>query len=530
MAAEPTTLFRNGLIGAGATRADHTCLLVGGGRILWIGEAADAPSADRTIDLQGSRLVPGLTDAHSHLYMRAQELLNLRLGPDVSSIPALLAKVRDACVAVAPGQWVISVEYSEQFLAERRHPTRDELDAASNGRPVLLRRTGGHLSVANSAALTLAGFDEASADPPGGTIERVGGRLSGVLTENAADIVAALVPPPSRARTIAAIEDVARECLGYGIVAAVEAAVGFNNGFDVEWTVWSALRERGLPLRMAFMLRIDPADARRRGIAPSPVDDRWQINTLKFFVDGIIGARTAAFSAPYTDRDTCGLLMEDEASLRTKVIDAHAAGWQLAAHVIGDRGIAHWIDCLEAAQRANPRSDARHRLEHFAVPGENAVKKVLALGAVVVPQYGFLRRLGASFAEAIGPSRAQRLYPGKSLRNAGVVVAGSSDHPIGPLSPHLGIAAAVDRTAANGLVLNTGEALSVSDALAAYTEGGPYVMRHEGRRGRLAAGQFADVAVLDRDILARPTADIAETRARLTIVGGEIAFSDGTLV
>lgn len=531
MAAEQTTLFRNGLIGAGETRAGRTSLLIGGGRILWVGEAADAPSADRTVDLQGHRLVPGLTDAHAHLYMRAQELLNLRLGPDVSSVSALLREVRDACVAVAPDQWVISVEYSEQFLAERRHPSRDELDVASNGRPVLLRRTGGHLSVANSAALALAGFGEASADPQGGTIEREGGRLSGVLTENAADIVAALVPPPSQARTIAAIEDVARECLSYGIVAAVEAAVGFNNGFDVEWRTWKALSERGgLPLRMGFMLRIDPGDARRRGIAPSPVDDRWQINTLKFFVDGIIGARTAAFSSPYADRDTCGLLMEDEASLRAKVIDAHAAGWQLAAHVIGDRGIDHWIDCLEAAQRANPRSDARHRLEHFAVPSDGAIARVRALGAIVVPQYGFLRRLGASFAEAIGPSRAQRLYPGKSLRNAGVVVAGSSDHPIGPLSPHLGIAAAVDRTAANGLVLNAGEALTVSDALAAYTEGGPHVMHHEGRRGQLVAGQFADLTVLDRDILTAPTADIAETRARLTIVGGEIAFSDGTLV
>lgn len=529
MAAEPTTLLRNGLIGADAARADS--LLICGGRILWIGKAADAPFADRTIDLQGSRLVAGLTDAHAHLYMRAQELLNLRLGPDVSSVSALLERVRRACVAARPGEWVISVEYSEQFLAERRHPTRDELDAVSNGRPVLLRRTGGHLSVANSAALALARFDETSADPPGGTTEREGGRLSGVLTENAADIVAALIPPPSQAQTLSAIEQVAKECLSFGIVAAVEAAVGFNNGFDVEWQAWNALRDRGgLPLRMGFMLRIDPDDARKRGIAPSPVDDRWQINTLKFFVDGIIGARTAAFSSPYADRDTCGLLMEDEASLRAKVIDAHAAGWQVAAHVIGDRGIAHWIDCLEAAQRANPRPDARHRLEHFAVPGEGAVARVRALGAVVVPQYGFLRRLGASFAEAIGPSRAQRLYPGKSLRTAGVAVAGSSDHPIGPLSPHLGIAAAVDRMAANGLVLNAGEALSVAEALLAYTEGGPYAMRHEGRRGRLAPGQLADLAVLDRDILNVPLADIAETRARLTIVGGETAFSDGTLV
>lgn len=531
MPSEATTILLRGGRLATAAQGDADSLLIEAGRIAWIGAAREAPRAARVIDLEGSRVVPGLTDAHAHLFMRAQELLNLQLGPAADTIAAVLRRLRVACAAAAPDQWVMSADYSEQFLAERRHPTREELDAVSGGRPVLLRRTGGHLSVANSAALQRAGFDDATPDPAGGTIERTNGRLNGVLTENAADIVAALIPPPSTARTVAAIRKVADECLSYGIVAVTEAAVGFNNGFGVEWDIWNALRaDGGLPLRMGFMLRIDPSEARERGLAPSGIDDRWQARTLKFFVDGIIGARTAAFFEPYAGSDNAGLLMEPPADLRAKVIDGHACGWQLAAHVIGDRGIAQWLDCLTAAHRAWPRDDARHRIEHFAVRGPMAVEQARALGAIVVPQYGFLRRLGASFAEAVGEPRAARLYPGRTLRDAGIVVAGSSDHPIGPLSPYLGIAAAIDRAAAGGLVLNAAEALTAAEALAAYTEGGAFAMGHERRRGRIAVGQYADLAVLDRDILDLPPRDIEPTRARVTLVGGEVAFSDGGLV
>jgi len=523
-------LLRGGRIDPAADGAPRDSILIEGDRIAWIGESRDAPRAGQVIDLHGSRVVAGLTDAHLHLFMRAQELLNLALGPSTTSIPALLECVRSACAAAAPGKWIMSADYSEQFLAERRHPTRTELDAVSPRHPVLLRRTGGHLSVANSAALALAGFNFKTPDPSGGTIERANGELTGVLTENAADMVAALIPPPSPAQTVEAIRKVAAECLSLGIVAAVEAAVGFNNGFEVEWNIWQALKEAGgLPLRMGFMLRIDPAEARRLSLRPTGHDDHWQVRTLKFFVDGIIGARTAAFSERYADRDTQGFLMEPAADLRAKVIEAHVLGWQLAAHVIGDRAIAHWLDCLEAAAAAAP-SPERHRLEHFAVPGGDAIARVRRLGAIVVPQYGFLQRLGTSFAAAVGEGRAQRLYPGRSVRQAGITIAGSSDHPIGPLSPYPAIAAAANRTTSTGLVLNAAESLSPREALAAYTEGGTLAMGHEERRGRLRAGMLADIAVLDRDILAGDAADIAATRSRLTVVGGNIAHSDGTLI
>ncbi|MFT4118777.1 amidohydrolase [Bradyrhizobium sp.] len=525
----PTTLLRGGLLQAAAQgdRASDSLLIVGD-RIGWVGAHQDAPAADRIVDLAGSRVVPGLTDAHLHFFMRAQELVNLQLGT-AGSLPDLLDRVQRGCAAATRDEWIISSDYSEQSLAERRHPTLDELDAVAQGRPVLLRRTGGHLTVANSAALERAGIDANTPDPPGGTIERKNGRLTGVLTELAADELAAKAPPPSPARMIRAIGDVIRESLGFGIVAAVEAAVGFNSGFETEWNIWSAIRDAGLPpLRLGFMLRIDPAQARDLGIAPTGLDPWWQVRTLKFFVDGIIGARTAAFSEPYVDRDTCGLLIEESTELRAKAIEAHAAGWQLAAHVIGDRAIDQWLSALEAAQKADPRPDPRHRLEHFAVRGEDALRRVRALGAIVVPQYGFLPRLGASFAQAIGPDRTSNLYPGRSALQADVSIAGSSDHPIGPLSPFIGIAAAVDRLTSTGLTINASEALTRPEALSLYTRGGAVAMGHETWRGSISAGQAADIAVLDRDILLE-SSDIARTTSRATWVGGKLVHSDGTL-
>ncbi|MGY3697592.1 putative amidohydrolase YtcJ [Bradyrhizobium sp. USDA 3240] len=524
----PTTLLRGGLFAA-QDRSTPDSLLIADNRIAWLGSRRDAPSADRVVDLDGRRVVPGLTDAHLHFFMRAQELLNLQLGAGVNSVADLLDRLHGGCVAAGRGEWVVSADYNEQSLMERRHPTLSELDAVSQDHPVLLRRSGGHLSVANSAALRLAQFDANTPDPPGGTIERDNGGLSGVLTETAADIVAELVPQPSPARTIQAIGQVVRESLGFGIVAAVEAAVGFNSGFETEWEVWSAIRNAGaLPVRMGFMLRIDPSQARALNIVPSRLDPHWQVRTLKFFVDGIVGARTAALSEPYADRETCGRLMEDPADLRAKVMDAHTAGWQLAAHVIGDRAIDHWLSALEAAQRAAPRGDPRHRLEHFAICSADAVERVRSLGAIVVPQYGFLHRLGRSFAHAVGPARAQRLYPGRTVRNAGVTIAGSSDHPIGPLSPFIGMAAAVDRTTAEGLIMNADEALSRREALDIYTSGGAFAMGHEQWRGAIAVGYAADLAVLDRDIFA-DGADIAPARSHATWVDGEVAFSDGAL-
>ena len=180
LSSSQSILVHNAAFGDAAAGREVDSILMSGGRIRWLGQRNDAPAADIMIDAQGLCVVPGLTDAHAHLFMRAQELQGLNLGRQTRSIAELLAKLGTACTAASSDEWIVSADYSEQFLCEKRHPSIEELDAISNGRPVLLRRTGGHLSVANSAAMRRAGFGSETPNPPYGTLERRDGHLTGV--------------------------------------------------------------------------------------------------------------------------------------------------------------------------------------------------------------------------------------------------------------------------------------------------------------------------------------------------------------
>jgi len=530
MPTRPQRLLLTGgrLVGHGAPSTGSDSLLIEGDRILWIGPAADAPAADRRIALGGAAVVPGLTDAHIHLLAIAEDRLQTPLsGPAVDSIDRLIEHLAAAAASTPATEWVIGSGYNEFNLAEKRVPTREELDRVQPGRPVLIRRVGGHFAVANSAALAAAGVDETTPDPEGGRFERRDGRLTGSLAELAADVVYARAPRPSPQRLATAICAVAHEYLGYGITAAVEAAVGFTAGFSIEWDIWQRLRQAGdFPLRMGFMLRIDAEEAAKHGLVPGPIDLDWQVRTLKFFADGIIGARTAAFSEPYHDCPGCGFLMKPSEDLRRDFLAAHRAGWQIAVHAIGDVAIATALGAYQEAQRATPRPDTRHRIEHLGYPGPGTIAALQATRSVVVTQPGFLRNLGDGFAAALGPTRVHRLYPGRSLLDAGIDVAGSSDGPIGPPSPFVGMAAAVDRRTAQGLVIGPAEALHAAEALHLYAGAGAHVMSHETHRGRLQPGMLADLAVLDEDPTAISPDRVGRLRARMTVARGQIVHGE----
>jgi predicted amidohydrolase YtcJ len=422
-------------------------------------------------------------------------------------------------------EWVLGSGYNEFNLVERRAPTRDELDRVANGRPVLIRRVGGHFAVANSAALKAADIGPDTPDPEGGQFERAGGRLTGRLAELAADAVYACAPCPAPERLADAIREAAAEYLRYGVTAVVEAAVGFTAGFESEWRVWELLRQQGrFPLRMGFMLRLDAAAAAEAGLSPGPIDLDWQVRTLKFFADGIFGARTAALSLPYYDDPGRGFLMRSSIDLQRDLIAAHNAGWQIAVHAVGDHAIDTVLRVYREAQTKMPRPDARHRIEHLGLPNPLAIPELQATRTVVVTQYGFLRNLGDGFAAALGPERVQRIYPGRLLLEAGVTVAGSSDGPIGPSSPFVGIAAAMDRRTSGGLTIGPDQALRAPEAMRLYSLEGAYAMFHERQRGDLCRGMLADLAVIDCDPLKATAAAVARAQSRLTMLRGVIVY------
>ncbi len=498
-----------------------------GGRVDWIGGAdAALPDAELRIDLAGRTVLPGLIDAHAHLLWIAQDRLQWNLAaPDApASLADLLEAVRERCRGLAAGQWLVANGLHEQRLRERRLPTAAELDTASGGVRVMLRRACGHAAVVNAAAMAAVGIHAGRADPEGGVIERTEGVLTGVLRETAAFPLYAAVPRPSAIELAASLREVARECLALGLTSATEAAVGFTNGFEAEWQAWEMLRESGgLPLRMAFMLRLDPVEAALRELAPTGTHPWWQVNTLKFFSDGVFGGRTAALHEPYCAcAQQRGLLVQDAASLRRKLLQAAEAGWQLGVHAIGDRGIDVALDALAQARRL---PGVPHRIEHLSLPSDAALDRMRALGLSVVAQFSFVSRMGAAFGALVGEGRAAALYPARRLLDRGIVLAGSSDAPAGALCPFESMADAVRRTTPQGQLIGAGERIGIDEALRAYTVGAATALGQAGRRGALMPGADADAVVVDQDPHAVPADALAGTQVRMTFVGGELVWS-----
>lgn len=497
-------------------------MVLAGGKVAWSGARADAPAADITVDLDGATVLPGLTDAHIHLFAIAAARLQLTLTPaQTRSVDAVLAAVAARAKTAPRGQWIGGAGLDENGLAEARLPTRAELDAAAPDHPVLLRRFCGHVAVANSAALRAFGIHDQVADPEGGRFGRdPEGRLDGRADEAAAELMFRTVPAPSPGELAGALRATIADSAAMGLTAAVEAAVGFTLGHAAEDEVWRALRGDRLPLRLGFMHQLDPADARARGLRPQP-DPDWQAISLKFFADGIVGARTAAVSEPFCDCGSCGFFMRDETGLREQIIAAHADGWQVAVHAVGDRASSTVIAAYEEAARRVPRPDPRHRIEHYFVPPPGGLERLRALGALVVMQPSFLTRMRRSITAAFGP-RADRCYPGRSVRAAGVTYVASSDAPTGAWSPWDGMADAVHRAADSGPPIGRDEAIDARAAYAAYCEGGAIAMKHETWRGTLAPGMAADLIVTDRDPFVADGPSLRRIEVLLTVVRGEI--------
>lgn len=493
------------------------------GVIHWIGDEADAPKADHVIDMQGAVIVPGLTDAHVHLFAIANERQQISLdGPDIRSIADVLNRISDAARRSSPPQWIRAVGFDENNLDEPRYPTRDEIDAAAPDHPVIIRRFCGHTAILNSAALKLLQIDDGVSDPPSGSFGRdARGRLDGSAKESAAEAIFRAIPPIDPATMVASLRTTIEDSIRMGLTAAVEAAVGFTSGFDDEFAVWNLLRQDTSfsPIRLGFMYQLDPKDAVARGLTQRR-DPDWQGMTLKFFADGIVGARTAAVSKPFADTGSTGFFMRDEDDLERAIVEAHLDGWQTATHCAGDRASARVISAFEKAERALPGQKPRHRIEHYFVPPEGGLARMKAVEALIVTQPSFLARMRRSILGAFGPD-ADRMYPARSVIDAGVTWVGSSDAPTGHVSPWIGMANAVDRGASLGAPIGPDEVLRPREALGSYSHGGAFAMKQEDWRGTLAPGMAADFIAIDRDPFDAYT-DLAQTKLLMTVLRGVV--------
>ncbi|MFF5771886.1 amidohydrolase [Streptomyces californicus] len=493
------------------------------GRIVGVDEAVTSLPAGRVVDLGGATVLPGFIDSHVHLAWAGLKAGTPSVAP-CERIEDILAVVDAAARRPAPaGAWVEVAGYDQRALG--RHLTAAELDRVSHGRKVFLMHDSGHACVVNTAVLELL---------PDGTPHE-----DGFLAESAMTAARRLRLPYSQEELADAIEKAARACLDEGVTACAEAGIGGGllGHSPVELGAYQLLRDRGrLPLRVQLMASGDtlrpraahPDDGFPRaldlGLRTGFGDDWLSLGALKIYTDGGMMARTAALTSPYegTAGDT-GRFQGEPERIAALIVDGHLAGWQLAVHAIGDRAADLALDALERAQRLRPRPDARHRVEHAGLIRPDQLPRFAALGVSAVVQPNFLRCFGDDYATVMGEGRADWLYRGRGFLDHGVELVGSSDRPVTDGSPLRAIQFMVERLSLSGRSIGPDEAVTVDEALRAYTVAGARACRWEDAAGALAAGKRADLVVLGDDPHRVDPSRIGDIQVLATYVDGRDA-------
>ncbi|TDC46876.1 amidohydrolase [Jiangella ureilytica] len=531
-------------------RPAATRLGVWRGRVAGLDEEVDGLRARRVVDLGGATVLPGFVDAHSHLAWTGMVagLVDLSACRTRDAVLDAIRRAADAaaCTGNRDG-WVDLAGYDQRPLGG--HLTRDDLELAAPGRKVYVRHASGHACLVSDAVLATVTDDEFAAHAPG-VVRDAAGRPTGLLEEGAMAIARARRLPYGLDEIVAAIETAGRECLAQGITTVAEAGIvtDLAGSSPVELAAYQVAREQGrLPVRVqamipAAMLRPSgaaPGDGIARaidlGLRTGLGDDRLSVGALKLWLDGGMMARTAALTEPYlnpggSDTSTgddggsggSGRLAFDDDELAALVLDAHRAGWQLAVHAIGDAAVDQAIAVVAAAQATHPRPDARHRVEHCGIVRPDQLPRLAAAGLTAVIQPTFLHAFGDDYSTIMGPERTGWMYRGRSFLDHGITVAGSSDRPVADGAPLRAIQFMVERASASGAPVGPAEAVTVDEALAAYTTGSAYACRVDGVAGHLAAGALADLAVLGADPREVTPSAIADVPVLATVLGGEV--------
>jgi predicted amidohydrolase YtcJ len=500
------------------------------GKVLALGDSALAAAGSQTrhIDLEGRVAIPAFNEAHMHLlpYGLGLTQVNLR-AEEVRTLDEVLRRISTAAKAAPKGAWVIGRGYDHGELDVGRHPTAVELDAAAPDNPVYIVRTCGHMGVANTTAMKIAGVGHNTPDPEGGVIERKGGSLTGLFLERAQRLMKDAMPEPDQARMVDAIEAACAHLASLGFASATDMNVGMTAGM-AEVTAYETAKASGrLPLRMWQVLAGNPEgiaqDAWAAGMRPMQGDDRLRWGAVKVFADGSAGGLTAAFFEPYlaSAGGGTGVFTFPDDKIHALLKLYHEQGWQLDIHAIGDAAIEQVLLGMEAADsEAHPFTARRHRIEHCGFVTRDQRRRMKARGILPVPQPVFMYEFGDLYVKNLGHDRSDHAYPMKTWLDDGAHPAASSDCPVSTVDPFINLFTMVTRQTNKGTVMGPEEALTVAEAIHCYTWCGAYTQFAEDRRGTLEPGMQADIAVLSADIFAIAPEAILTTRADITLRDG----------
>lgn len=478
----------------------------------------------QTLDLQGKLVLPGFNDAHLHFASGGLYLLGIDLRParDEKEFVSIL---KEYIKKLPKGEWVTGGNWDHENWPSKKHPGKELIDAITPDRPVLLQRLDGHMALANSLALKLAGINRGTPNPQGGEIvkDKKTGEPSGILRDNACDLVNAVIPPLTRARREQAIRTAIRHAQELGVTSIQD------NSSREDLEIYQELLAKGeLGVRVnAWRDSSCIADFSRIGIGAAFGGPFLRLGVIKIFVDGSMGAGTALFFEPYADDpQTCGLPIYKENELNALVLAVDKAGLQIAAHAIGDKANAWILNALAQARLENGVRDSRHRVEHAQVvrPEDIARFRELAVIASIQPSHCID---DMRWAEKRIGSRINNAYRFASFLKSGVHLAFGTDWDVEPLDPRLGIYAAVSRELPAGGPAggwHPDEKLSLAEAIEIYTLGSAYAEFQEKMKGSIVPGKWADLAVMEKNLFEIPKKDILKTAVAMTILAGKIIY------
>ncbi len=506
-------------------------MAVSDGRVQFVGSAREAMAlrgpSTRVIDAGGKTVIPGMTDAHAHLFGLGEFLRNIDLT-DTRSYDEIVSRVAAKVKDAPPGRWIVGRGWDQNKWGNTAFPTHEALSRISADNPVMLERIDGHAQLINAAAMKLAGITAATKDPAGGKIERnANGEPTGVLIDNAMALVERIVPPLShdemKSATLAAIA----ESNKYGLTGLHDAGEP-----RAVLDVFEELAKAGtFNLRVYAMIGDDSAAIAhyfRLGARSALYDGKLWIRSIKLYADGALGSRGAALLDPYADDPkNVGLLRTTPAHLQDVATRALRNGFQVATHAIGDRGNRVALDAYQAALAAVPTTDHRFRIEHVQVLDHADVPRFARLG--VIPSMQAVHQTSDMYwaSTRLGYARTLGAYAWRSLLETGVIIPNGSDFPVERVNPLYSFHAAVSRKDDNSWPPGgwfPEQMMTREEALKSMTIWPAFAGFQEKELGSLTPGKWADFVILDRDIMTVPESEILGTSVLATYISGRVVF------
>jgi predicted amidohydrolase YtcJ len=488
----------------------------------WIGAGTEA------IDLGGKLVLPGFNDAHVHFFSGGENLAGVQLR-DAKSEDEFRRRIADFAAKQPAGRWITGGDWDHENWTPARLPARQLIDAVTAGHPVFVNRLDGHMALANSAALQLAGITRDTPDPPGGTIVRdAAGEPTGVLKDAAMERMYRTIPEPSQDQ----IADAVRAAMRYAAENGVTSVQDMSAAPEI-LRVYQALLAGGeLTVRISGH---QPLAAWQRlaavGLRADFGGEKLHIGGLKGFADGSLGSTTALLFEPYLDApNTSGLAnseMIPESKMQAHILGADRAGLQVAVHAIGDKANHIILGMYEEAARQNGPRDRRFRIEHAQHLRMEDIPRFGKLHVIASMQPYHCIDDGRWAEKRIGPERAKGTYAFRSLLDSGAVLAFGSDWDVAPMVPLMGIYAAATRRTLDGKHPDgwvPEQKISVAEAIRAYTMGSAYASFDEKIKGSIEPGKLADMVVVSDDILSMPAVEIEKTRVETTVFDGKVIY------